>query len=256
MKKASEHKVPLYHKVYDYLLEKIKNEYIAGDFLPTQSEIAIQTETSLITVKRAIKELEAIGYLESKAGKGTIVRKPSVVDSHVGVSSWTDSISGLGSVPSTGWIKVKKRVPTSSTADKLKLKARERTVRIKRLRLIDDNPICLMNNEIPLSLVPGIHAKVIDKESLYNYLKDEYGLIAIRAEEEVRAREATEYEIEILQLKTPIVLVVRRLSFLSDDVPFELSSIIAPAESYIYKSQQINRTLDPKDLNKLLTKVS
>jgi len=252
MNKQLERKVPLYHKVYDYLLEKIENEYSPGDLLPTQSEIAEHTETSLITVKRAMKELEMAGYLTSKAGKGTMVKRPSVVDNHVGVSSWTDSIAGLGKVPRTAWTKVKKGVPISSVANKLQLKARERTVQIKRLRLIDNCPVCLMSNEIPLHLVPDIQRETIDQESLYTYLYDQYGLVPVSAEEEVRARKATDYEIEVLKLKTPIVLVVERLSFLKDEAPFELSSIVAPADFYVYRSHQINKTLDPDTIKKLL----
>lgn len=244
--------LPLYLEVYDYLLDRIEKEYHPGDLLPTQSKIAEETDTSLITVKRAIKELEVNGYLKSKAGKGTFVKKPRIVDNHIGVSSWTDSIEGQGNIPSTAWMKINKIVPSSNRSDLLQLKARERTVIIERLRLIDNDPICLMSNEIPLRLVPDIHKKTMNNESLYTYLKDEYGLIPVSAEEKVYGREASGYEIEALQLKTPIVLVVERLSFLLDDVPFELSSIIAPADSYIYSSRLINKTLDPEIIKKLI----
>ncbi len=250
----SERRGTLYQEVYDYLLKKIESEFRPGDLLPPQSKIAEDTHTSLITVKRAIKELEAQGFLFSKAGKGTIVKKPSVVDNHIGVSSWTDSIAGQGKVPSTAWMTVKKRKPASSIVNMLDLKARERTVRIERLRLIDDEPICLMTNEIPLRLVPDIREKTMDDESLYTYLKDHYGLIPVYADEEVYARTASDYEIKQLQLKTPFVLVVERLSWLSDNVPFEFSSIIASASSYIYRSRQINKTLDPEVLKNIIIK--
>ena len=249
-----ERKEVLYQKVYDYLLERIKNEFSPGDLLPPQSKIAAYTETSLITVKRAIKELEGQGYLQSKAGKGTIVKSPRVVDNHIGVSSWTDSIAGQGNVPSTAWIKLTKKTPTSSIANMLGLKARERTVLIERLRLIDGKPICLMTNEIPLQLVPDIDKKAMDSESLYAFLKDQYELIPYAADEEVYARQATDYEIETLRLEIPFVLVVERLSFMFDDIPFEFSSIIASADSYIYRSRQINKTLNPEVLRTLIGK--
>ena len=249
-----ERKEVLYQKVYDYLLDRIKNEFSPGDLLPPQSKIASYTETSLITVKRAIKELENQGYLKSKAGKGTIVKSPPIVDNHIGVSSWTDSIAGQGNVPSTAWIKLKKRTPPQAIVNMLGLKAREKTVLIERLRLIDGKPICLMTNEIPLQLVPDLDKKTIDNESLYAFLKDQYGLIPYSADEEVHARKATRYEVETLRLATPFVLVVKRLSFMFDDAPFEFSSIIAAADSYIYRSRQINKTLSPEVLKDLITK--
>ena len=249
-----ERKEVLYQKVYDYLLNRILKEFSPGDLLPPQSKIAAHTKTSLITVKRAIKELEGQGYLHSKAGKGTIVKSPPVIDNHIGVSSWTDSIAGQGNVPSTAWMKLTKKTPTSFIANMLGLKARERTVLIERLRLIDGKLICLMTNEIPLQLVPDIDKKVIDSESLYAFLKDQYGLIPHSADEEVYARQATNYEIETLCLKTPFVLVVKRLSLMFDDIPFEFSSIIAPADSYIYRSRQVNKTLKPEVLKDLIIK--
>ncbi|MDO6519442.1 GntR family transcriptional regulator [Zobellia uliginosa] len=246
-------KIPLYHKVYDYLLKKIEKEFNPGDLLPTQSEIAKETETSLITVKRAIKELEAMGYVESKAGKGTTVKKPQIVDSHVGVSSWTDSIIGQGKVPSTAWTKIEKKAPTHKVAAVLGLKARQKTVYVERLRLIDNRPICLMYNEMPMHLVPGFNDEIKLEESIYSYLEENYGLIGVSADEEVYAREATAYEINILKLKSPIVLVIERTSYLQDDTPYESSCIIAAADSYVYRSRQINKTVDTEILRNLLT---
>lgn len=247
-----EDKIPLYHKVYYYVLDKIKEEYRPGDLLPTQSEIAKETDTSLITVKRAIKELETAGFVESKAGKGTTVRKPQIIDSHVGVSSWTDSISAQGNIPSTAWTKIYISQPSSAVADALRLKAREKIVVIERLRLIDGKPICLMTNILAQNLVPGFDKNTQLNESLYTYLKDEYGLIGASADEEVYAREAKKHEIETLELKTPIVLAIDRASFLLDKTPFGLSTIIAAAESYVYRSHQINKTLDQEVLKDLL----
>lgn len=247
-----EPKVPLYHKVYHYLLERIREEFKPGDLLPTQAEIARETDTSLITVKRAIKELEVAGLIESRAGKGTTVKKPRIIDSHIGVSSWTDSIVGQGKIPSTAWTRIEKRDPTSTTINSLKLKTRQKTIKIERLRLIDGEPICLMSNELPVHLVPEFQVDTDIKESIYTYLKNTYNLTGVMADEEVYARQATAYEIETLHLKSPIVLVIERVSYLANETPFEASSIIAAAESYVYRSKQINKAADTQVLQHLL----
>ena len=244
----------LYEKVYDYLRDKIKNEYKPEDILPPQSKIAEDTQTSLITVKRAIKELEAEGYLVSKAGKGTIVKSKPVIDNHVGISSWTDSITDQGGIPQTAWTKIQKRTPIDKIASKLMLKAREKTVLISRLRSIDDKPICLMTNELPANLVPGIEKEALNTESLYALLKDRFQLIPLAADEEVKAREATPKERKLLGMKSKFVLVVDRISYLANDVPMEISSIVAPADSYIYRSKQLNKTMDSEVLKTLIKK--
>ncbi len=242
----------LYTHVIEILLDKINRCYQPGDIMPTQSEIAQETGTSLITVKRAISELVKEGYLESVPGKGTIVKKPPIVDKHIGVSSWTDSMANLGEQAETSWITVTKRIPPTEIAHILQLKARQRTVVVNRLRSIGNTPICLMQNEIPLCLVPDMHKKEIDSESLYEWLRNTYNLIPAVAEEEVYARKATDYERNELKMKDDILLIINRVSFSADGTPIEISELKAPSENYRYRSKQINTTLETKILNTLI----
>lgn len=244
----------LYGKVMKYLLDKIKNEYQPGDFLPPQTEIARNTGTSLITVKRAVKELEQQGYVTARAGKGTFVRKPPIIDKHIGVSSWTDSVAGSGRQPSTAWVRMEKKLPSPGIANMLHLKARKHTVRIRRLRMVDDKPACLMQNEIPLDLVPGITGSNIPGESLYGWLLKTYKIAPAWAEEEVYARKASAEEVKSLSLSEPFVLVIERVSYLTDGTPFEVSSIIANAENYRYQSRQINQTLRLEQIHEIIQK--
>lgn len=242
----------LYSDVINALLKKIKQDYRPGDLIPTQSDIATETGTSLITVKRAISELVKEGYLESVPGKGTIVRKPPIVDNHIGVSSWTDSMANLGEQAETAWIRTTKRVPPPEVANLLQLKARQRTVVVNRLRTIGKTPVCLMQNEIPLDLVPDMHKKEINSESLYEWLGKTYNLVPAIAEEEVYARKATEFERSELKMKDDILLVINRISFLADGTPVEISELKAPSESYRYRSKQINTTLESRIINSLI----
>ena len=236
-------KSPLYNEVFNYLLDKISKEYQAGNIIPTQAEIASMTGTSLITVKRAVTELVSEGILETIAGKGTFVSSKPLVDNHIGVSSWTDTIAGTGANPETLGLTIKKHIPTSEVATVLKLKARKHTLLIIRIRGIDQKPVCIMHNEIPMQLVPNLNKKPFDSESFYAFLKDNYNLVPAYAMEEVYAREATEQEIRLLNMKSNIVLIIKRISYLEDETPFEISKIIAPANDYRYRSKQINSSI-------------
>src|SRR6267378_2452279 len=122
---------PLYARVEQALLERIHRRYRPGDLLPTQQELAREFGTSLITVKRALDE---------------VARR--------GLTSWTDTMTGLGRTPRTLRCRLRARVPPPAVARALGLKARERTVVVERLRALDGEPFCLMHNELPFSLVP------------------------------------------------------------------------------------------------------
>lgn len=245
-------KSPLYVKVMNYLIKKINEEYQPGDLLPTQTELAEKTGTSLITVKRAITELANDGYLKPIPGKGTFVKKPPLKDEHTGVSSWTDSVAGLGEIPDTAWINIEKRRPPDHIANLLKISSQDQTVLIDRLRTIDGKPVCLMANEFPLELVPDMHKESIEQESIYAWIQDKYQLIPATAEEEVYARHSSDEEKEQLKMEEPIVLVIKRISYLKDGTPVEFSQIVAPAESYRYRSKHVNRTLENREAEESL----
>lgn len=225
---------PRYASIADELMRRIRRGYRFGDLLPTQQELAGEFDASLITIKRATAELGRMGLVESIRGRGTIVRNPKIADDHAGISSWTDSIGGLGIEPHTAFTKLQTRLPPPEVARAMRLRSRQRTVYIERLRTVDQTPICLMTNEIPQQLVPDLAERGLDRESLYACLAERYGLHPRIAEEEVSARAATASERSALQMAGGIVLEVRRLTRQAGDEVMELATLVAPVDRYRY----------------------
>jgi GntR family transcriptional regulator len=228
-------RAPLYHQVEELLLERIRREGRPGQLLPTQRELAAEFGTSLITVKRALQEIARRGLLESTRGRGTVVLRPAVEDDRRALTSWTDTMTGLGRQPRTASMRVSTRVPSPETARALGLRARERTVVLERVRTLDGDPICLMRNELPLALVPELARGGLPEESLYGWLKRRYRLVPRRAVEEVEARAPTREELRALGKDARIVLVVRRHTRLADGRPLEIAEMAAPAHRYRFR---------------------
>src|ERR1043166_419159 len=128
---------PLYSQVEERLLERIRRDFRPGQLLPTQRELAAEFGTSLITIKRALHDLARKGFLESTRGRGTVVVRPRVQDDHRAISSWTDSMTGLGRQPRTASCRISTHIPSSEVARALGLRSRERTVVVERLRTRD-----------------------------------------------------------------------------------------------------------------------
>ncbi len=232
--------VPLYFQVQQQLLLRLRG-LRPGTLLPTQKALAEEFGASLITIRRAVDELARLGFVEATRGRGTVVVRPSVRDDRGEVSSWTDSMTRLGRQPSTAWRRISAHVPSREVARTLALKARERTVVVERLRTLDGEPFCLMRNELPLSVVPGLLSEGLAGESLYTWVSARYGLRPHRAVEEVEARIATEIETQALAY-AGIVMVVRRQSYLADGRPMEVAEIVAPADRYQYRVEVVRRT--------------
>ena len=226
---------PLYSQVEERLLERIRRDFRPGELLPTQRELAAEYGASLITIKRALHEIARQGFLESTRGRGTVVVRPRVHDDHRAISSWTDSMTGLGRQPRTASCRVSTRVPPAEVSRALGLKARERTVVVERLRTLDDEPLCTMRNELPLDLVPELPEEGLTQESLYGWLKERHGLVPRRADEEIEARLPSKEELRALGKETKIVVVVRRHSWLADGRALEVARMVAAAHRYRYR---------------------
>ena len=67
------HRQPLYDQLVDILIEKIDHEYQPGDLIPSERELAERYGLSRSTVRLAIQELEYLGRIVRKQGRGTFV---------------------------------------------------------------------------------------------------------------------------------------------------------------------------------------
>jgi len=228
-------RAPLYARVEEALLARIRSDYRPGQLLPTQRELAREYGASLITIKRALSEIGRRGFLQSTRGRGTVVTRPVVSDDRSEVSSWTDAMTGLGREPRTVSSSVQVRVPSREQARLLGLRARERAVRLERLRTLDGRPFCLMANELPWRLVPDLAEHGLPEESLYAWLRKQHHLVPHRADEEVAARPPLPREQNFLGADVPIVLVVRRHTRLADGRPLEIAEMVADARHYRYR---------------------
>jgi len=70
---------PLYHQVAKDIKTKIASGRLkTGDKLPSQNELSNQYNVSLITIKKALTELNREGIINGKVGKGTYIANRSV----------------------------------------------------------------------------------------------------------------------------------------------------------------------------------
>ena len=66
----------LYERIYNDILQKISNDYYrAGDFLPSEKKLCEEFDVSLITVRKALSELESEKLINKVKGKGSMVNQ-------------------------------------------------------------------------------------------------------------------------------------------------------------------------------------
>src|ERR1700722_7888736 len=70
----------LYEQVVDYVEGLVAERgLVPGDMLPTYAELAASVGVSLITVRRALDELERAGKVRRHQGLGTFLARPRIV---------------------------------------------------------------------------------------------------------------------------------------------------------------------------------
>ena len=73
----SQFETPLYQQIYDELKSAIDSgQYAPGDKIPSEAELSSKYAVSRITVRRAIEDLCAAGFLIKRRGLGTFVCEP------------------------------------------------------------------------------------------------------------------------------------------------------------------------------------
>ncbi len=142
---------PLYRQMEAILEEKIaRGEYVPGQRLPSEKELAQQFGVSVITVKKALASLTERGLVVRKQGKGTFVTTPKHTRDLRHIISFSEACQMNGTQPGG---RVLEQALTPST-DELRRKLQcddPQLVLITRLRSVDGVPMAVEQNWMPLS---------------------------------------------------------------------------------------------------------
>jgi GntR family transcriptional regulator len=240
-----------YQKVIDLVDELIRTQDLQpGDLLPTQKELAALAGVSLITVRRALDELEREGRVAGHQGVGTFVARPRIVSEPTrrGGLLATFSGRGAGAEVTTELLGVRDAEPDAAVARALGLAPGARVWHISRLRRIDGRPMVLERARVPQALAPDLRRWQDElTQSLYGLLARHYGLVDDYEEQylEVGAAAAAERRRLGLSARARIVRL-QGVSFAAGDAAFDCFEHVYPAEAFaFYISGRTSRRLLP-----------
>ena len=87
---------PMYAQIVDQVVAKVMaGEWKAGDALPSIRELAISSQVSVITVKRAYLELERAGVIVTRQGKGSFVAEAIDATRTLAAEEFQAQLAGL-----------------------------------------------------------------------------------------------------------------------------------------------------------------
>lgn len=180
MKLSENSSMPLYQQ----LMEEIKllieeGKYCYGDKIPSESEMNELYGVSRITIRRAIEELCAEGYLEKIHGKGTYVSKQKKVMRkilHSTIMSFSACCRECGMTPSSKMIKVEETLARKDEQRFFQIGEEDHVLYTQRVLSADDTPVMLENNFFSKKRFGDLNTEELNGTSLFQLLHDKYGI--------------------------------------------------------------------------------
>jgi len=247
----------LYERVVDHVERLIADRGLRpGDILPSYTDLAEQAGVSLITVRRALDELERAGRVRRHQGLGTFVARPRIVTEPTRAGSLLATLANDGEPAGelrTSVLGLDRGQPSDDLCRALRIAAGSLAWRLRRLRLLDGHPAVLETSVIPVELAPELNALVGRLEgSLYDLLAAEYDLVDAYEEQYLEVLTPAQDEARLLELPARAQVVrIRGLSADGTGLPFDAFEQLYPANQFVFAfSGSASRQLLPAPGNR------
>ncbi|MGM0125140.1 GntR family transcriptional regulator [Enterococcus sp. AZ194] len=234
-------KQPLYDQLVDLLREKIETEFGPNTMLPSERELVEQYGVSRTTVRLALQELEKMGYIYRRHGKGTFVSDLSKKTTNLsGTYSFTEQMKSLGKIPETKILAFEKIEANKFLAEQLNVSLGEALYKLKRLRSADNQPMMLERSYLPVKMFLGMDVQQLESKPLYTLFEENYEQTIRVADEEFYASLVTGKDAEILHLmeSSPVLHLVRKTYNTKNEL-IEFTRSVARADQFRYRISHV-----------------
>lgn len=238
---------PVYKQIADHLREAIgRGRLREGDQLPSEVQLMGHYAVARMTVRSALRVLQAEGLITAEHGRGVYVRaRPPVrrlasdrfARRHrkAGKAAFLAESEQADATPAVDMIKVSEAAPPADVAGRLQLGPGERVVVRSRRYLLDSRPVETAISYIPADLALGTPIAEANPGpgGIYARLEDR-GHTLERFTEEVSARMPTPDEVRLLALPpgVPVFRLVRT-AYDSTGRAVEVCDTIMASDAYL-----------------------
>lgn len=206
--------IPQYRRLYEILRKHILDGvYREGDLLPSENELCQIYGMTRPTVRQALGTLANDGYIRKHQGKGSIVHH---LPKEIGILSVSGTTSALGDRNLKTEIIVRPFLtqwPDDFMFPLSDLEKESGCINMERLRLLDDSPIFYDISYIANINLPRITARRFENRSLFQILRDHYGVEIKGGDQRIKAIPASQKVSTFLSLKKgqPVLHLERKM---------------------------------------------
>jgi GntR family transcriptional regulator len=201
--------VPLYRRIRDELKARIEaGEYMPGDRLPSELELARTHGVSRITSRQALDLLSAEGLLVRRQGMGSFVAAPRVTQPLVRLTDFVEDMAAAGLRPQSQVLRFETEPVPEQAAALLGLSPEVSVYRLDRLRLANGGPIALDWTWLPPQFGKLLVDHDLTRHTIYAILEREYGIPVVSGEYTIAAAAADAEQSRLLHVHHGAPLLV------------------------------------------------
>jgi GntR family transcriptional regulator len=227
-------KMPLHQQIYEILRGKILiGTWASKEMFPTELELMEEHQVSRATIRQVMERLVTEGLVYRHQGRGTFIAEPTLEEGLTRIISFTEDMRRRG-LKSATRILAKEILPANEDiSEALKIQVGEEVAYLKRLRLANNEPMCIEESYIIHKLCPGIFEFDYSLQSLRETLETNFGIRIKRAHQKIHAFVPGQEISKLLQINRPAaLLVIERTSFNEWDLPVEFLRLYFRGDRY------------------------
>lgn len=229
--------LPLYSQIRERLREQILDgTYPPHAQLPTEAELGARFKVSRITVRQALADLQRENLIFKLAGKGAFVAKPKTFQQLSQLEGFAEALSRMG-------YEVRNRVLSHRVAsappqvrEKLRLPADAPVAEIKRVRLVNREPISYEVTWLPSDVGDRLRQADLAGRDIFLILENDFGLALGHADLQIDAMQADERLAEALSVAEGTALLrIERLTHTADGAPLDYEHLYFRGDAFQYR---------------------
>ena len=216
---------PLYEQIKAMILASLQaSEWLPGDAIPSEMELAARYAVSQGTVRKAIDELAAQNLLIRRQGKGTFVATHQEEDFQYRFLR-LEPDSGEKLHLKNQFLACENIKSDLYIAQLLKIKPDDLIIRIERVQSSAGRPIVFEEIWLPEAGFKGLNLETLNAWSgpMYAFYESEYATHMVRAEEKIKAVLAGPDLAKYLQVsEASALLSIERVAYTYGNKPVEI----------------------------------
>lgn len=228
---------PMYAQIKEELRRRILDgTYQPHQQLPSEAELMAAFDVSRITVRQALSDLQGEGLIFKIHGKGTFVSKPKAFQELGQLEGFGEAMGRHGHETYNKLVSLRTLKAPASVAERLALPAGSSVTEIRRVRLLNREPISLDVSWFDRSIGEKLKRADLAQRDIFSILENQLAQPLGQAELRIEAILADEMLAELLKVQpgSP-VLKMDRLTYTQDGRPIDYEHLYYRGDAFQYR---------------------